>query len=191
MVVIFMISPELNLLRHANIARALTRILRSMPARGSADRLAPDELVAWQGFLRANARLVRRFDADLRSAHGLSGSAYDVLIQLGVTPRRRLRMTALAEAVLMSPSGISRLVDELEREGLVARERSEQDARSFEVALTRAGRARLKAANRTHLRQVRELFLDRLSDDQLLQLADIWASLDPALTVGNAASANQ
>src|SRR3954452_16472081 len=107
-----------------------------MQARGPADRLAPGELVAWQGFLRANARLTRLLDADLRSAHGLSGNAYDVLIQLGVAPRRRLRMTTLAEQVLMSPSGISRLVDELEREGLVARERNEQDARSFEVVLT-------------------------------------------------------
>jgi DNA-binding MarR family transcriptional regulator len=118
----------------------------------------------------------------------LSGNAYDVLIQLGIAPRRRLRMTTLAEHVLMSPSGISRLVDELERGGLVARERSEQDARSFEVVLTASGRARLKAANRTHLRRVREMFLDRLSDEQLGQLAVIWASLDPALVAGSAAS---
>jgi DNA-binding MarR family transcriptional regulator len=156
-----------------------------MPARGSTDKLTPDELVAWQGFLRANVRLERLFDAELRRAHGLSGNAYDALIQLAVAPRRRLRMTTLAQHVLMSPSGISRLVDELERDGLVERQRSEQDARSFEVALTASGRARLKAANRTHLRQVRTMFLDRLSDEQLAQLADIWASLDPMLVAGN------
>ena len=90
-----------------------------------------------------------------------------MLIQLGVAPRRRLRMTALAEQVLMSPSGVSRVVDGLEREGLVTRERSEDDARSFDVVLTPAGRTRLKAANRAHLERARELFLDRLSDAQL------------------------
>lgn len=165
------------------------RILRPMQARGPADKLTPSELVAWQGFLRANVRLARLLDADLQSAHGLSANAYDVLLQLGLAPRRRLRMTALAEQVLMSPSGISRLVDELEREGLVVRERSEHDARSFEVALTASGRARLKAANRTHLRRVRAMFLDHLSDAQLRQLADIWSSIDPMLVAGSAASA--
>src|SRR3954453_149549 len=157
------------------IARKLPRL----PSRGSADRLSPPELKAWQGFLRAGAQLDRALDADLRRSHGLSGSTYDVLIQLGVAPRRRLRMTALAEQVLMSPSGVSRLVDELEREHLVTRERHEDDARSYEVVLTPAGRARLKSANRAHLRRVRELFLDRLSEAQLAQLADIWVAVAP------------
>lgn len=157
-------------------------MLRPVKARGTADRLTDEELEAWQGFLRASTRLARLLDADLKRAHGISGSDYDVLIQLGVAPRRRLRMTSLAEQVLMSPSGISRLVDELEGEGLVVRERSEEDARSFEVALTPQGRARLKAANRTHLKRVREMLLGRLSDAQLKQLADIWRAADPALT---------
>lgn len=150
-----------------------------MPARGSADKLSPAELVAWQGFLRSSTRLGRQLDADLRRSDRLSGNDYDVLIQLGMAPRRRLRMTALAEQVLMSPSGVSRLVDELEREQLVARERHEDDARSYEVVLTPAGRARLKSANRAHLQRVRELFLDRLSDAQLEQLADIWDAVTP------------
>jgi DNA-binding MarR family transcriptional regulator len=153
-------------------------------SRGPADRLSPAELEAWQGLLRVNARLVRLLDADLQRSHGLSGNDYDVLIQLGLAPRRRLRMTALAEQVLMSPSGMTRLVDELERDGLVVRERREDDARSFDVVLTPAGRTRLRAANRTHLRRVRELFLDRLSDAQLEQLAEIWGALDPALVAG-------
>lgn len=148
-----------------------------MPSRGSADRLSPAELKAWQGFLRVHALLDRELDADLRRSHGLSGSTYDVLIQLGVAPRKRLRMTALSEQVLMSPSGVSRLVDGLERDGLVTRERSEDDARSFDVVLTPTGRARLKAANRAHLERARELFLDRLSDAQLQQLAEIWDAL--------------
>src|SRR5689334_2415770 len=98
-----------------------------MPARGSADQLSDAELAAWQGFLRSSARLGRVLDADLRRAHRMSGNDYDVLIQLGLAPRRRLRMSTLAEQVLLSPSGVSRLVDELEREGLVARERHGED----------------------------------------------------------------
>ena len=151
-----------------------------MPARGSADQLSPAELAAWQGFLRSSARLGRVLDADLKRAHRMSGNDYDVLIQLALAPRRRLRMSTLAEQVLLSPSGVSRLVDQLEREGLVARERHGDDARSFEVVLTPAGRTRLKAANRTHLEGVRKRFLDRLSDAQLQQLAEIWAAVDPA-----------
>ena len=150
-----------------------------MPTRGSADKLSPAELVAWQGFLRSSTRITRQIDADLRRSARLSGNDYDVLIQLGMAPRRRLRMTALAEQVLMSPSGVSRLVDELDREGLVVRERHEDDARSYEVVLTPAGRARLKTANRAHLQRVRELFLDRLSEAQLAQLADIWSAVAP------------
>ena len=107
----------------------------------------------------------------------MSGNDYDVLIQLGLAPHRRLRLTTLAEQVLMSASGVSRLVDELERQGLVARERREDDARSVDIILTPTGRTRLRAANRTHLKRVRELFLDRLSDAQLQALADAWESV--------------
>jgi DNA-binding MarR family transcriptional regulator len=145
--------------------------------RGSAARLSPTELRAWQGFLRTAARLERVLDADLKGAHGLSGNDYDVLIQLGLAPLRRLRLTTLAEQVLMSASGVSRLVDELESQGLVARERREDDARSFDIVLTPTGRTRLRAANRAHLKRVRELFLDRLSDAQLQALADAWESV--------------
>ena len=152
-----------------------------MPPRGSPNTLSPAELAAWQGLLRTNAQLLRLLDANLKRSHHLSGSEYDVLIQLGLAPRRRLRLTTLAEEVLMSPSGVSRVVDELARQGLVARERREDDARSFDAVLTPTGRARLKAANRTHLQQVRELFLDRLSDVQLRQLTEIWNAVGPGI----------
>ncbi len=151
-----------------------------MPRRGSPDRLSEEELRAWQGFLRTGARLDRALDVDLQRTHQLSGNDYDVLIQLGTAPGRRLPMTTLAEQVLMSPSGISRLVDALERRDLVVRERREDDARSFDVVLTSSGRTRLRKANRAHLERVRALFLDRLSDTQLRQLAAAWSAVDPA-----------
>lgn len=156
-----------------------------MRTRGTADRLSPAELGAWQGLLRAGARLDRLLDADLKRLHGLSASDYDVLIQLGMAPQRRLRMTALADQVLMSPSGVSRLVDDLEGEGLVVREQHKDDARSFEVVLTPAGRTRLRAANRSHLQRARELFLDQLSDGQLHQLVEVWNAVDPTLVTGD------
>lgn len=170
--------------KHITNRRPIPPMLSPVPTRGSDNRLSPAELAAWQGFLRANARIGRLLDADLERSHQLSDSKYDVLLQLGLASQRRLRMTALAEEVLMSPSGVSRIVDELAREGLVARERREDDARSCDVVLTPIGRTRLKAANRTHLQRIREQFLDRLSDTQLQQLAQIWNAIDPTLITG-------
>ena len=152
-----------------------------MGTRGSADRFSPAELRAWQGLLRVTTPTLRALDTDLKREHNLSESKYDVLIQLGLSARGGLRMNQLAEQVLMSPSGLSRMVDELERDGLVARERHALAARSYTVSLTSTGKTRLRAANRTHVRGVRELLLDRLSDQQLDQLAAIWAPVNPAL----------
>src|SRR5687768_9300219 len=85
------------------------------------DELAENELAAWRGFLEAHARLVRELDAELLREHSLSLSSYDVLVQLAHSPDRRLRMSELAESVLLTPSGLTRLVDRLCREGLVER----------------------------------------------------------------------
>lgn len=145
--------------------------------------LSRDELAAWQGLLRANAYLLRELDKDLRR-YQLSLSSHDVLLQLVLAPRRRLQMTALAEAVLLSPSGLSRLVDQLEHEGLVVREQREDDARSYDVVLSAQGRSRLKAANTAHLRLIRELFIDHLSYDQITQLVAIWNAVDPRFIAG-------
>jgi DNA-binding MarR family transcriptional regulator len=102
-----------------------------------------------------------------------------VLLQLAIAPRGRLRMTALADAVLLSPSGLTRLVDQLEREGLVVRERREDDARSYDAVLSSKGRKLAKAATKANLRRVRELFIDRLSEAQITQLIAIWTAVDP------------
>jgi DNA-binding MarR family transcriptional regulator len=155
-----------------------------MARRGSPSTLSDDELAAWQGLLRANVQLLRALDADLRRSHRLGHSEYDVLIQLGLAPGRSLRMSELAKAVLMSHNGLSRIVAQLERDGLVARERDPQDGRAVHVTLTPEGRTTLRAANRTHLARVRELFLDRLADEQLVQLRAIWDAVDPALVAG-------
>jgi DNA-binding MarR family transcriptional regulator len=147
--------------------------------------LSRDELAAWQGMLRANAHFLRDLDSDLQRSHRLSGSSYDVLLQLALAPRHRLRMTVLADAVLFSPSGVGRLVDRLEREGLVVRERREDDARSFDAVLSPDGLRLVKKASRTHGQRIRELFLDRLSQAQIMQLIDIWNAIDPRFITAN------
>lgn len=155
-----------------------------MADRGTPDRLSDDELAAWQGFLRANVQLMRTLDADLQRSHQLPHSSYDVLIQLGLAPGRSLRMSTLAAEVLMSHNGLSRVVAQLEADGLVVRERRSQDARVVDAVLTPLGRKVLRSANSAHLTRVRELFLDRLSTEQLRQLRAIWNAVDPALVAG-------
>jgi DNA-binding MarR family transcriptional regulator len=157
-----------------------------VPQRGSASRLSEDELAAWQGLLRANAQLQRELDADLKRSHQLSGSDYDVLIQLGVAPGKRLRMSELADDVLMSHNGLTRIVAQLEARGLVTRERDAHDRRAVHVSLTASGREVLRSANQAHLSRVRALFLDRLTDEQLRQLRAIWDAVDPVLVAGRA-----
>lgn len=137
--------------------------------------LTDDQQAAWEGFLRVHATLLRRLDGELQLAEGLPLSSYDVLLQLARTPDRRLRMSELAEAVLLSPSGVTRLVDRLERQGLVARMRAGDDARSAYATLTHRGRHRLRKATLSHLAAVRHHFLDTLSDGECRLLAVVWA----------------
>jgi DNA-binding MarR family transcriptional regulator len=143
--------------------------------RGTAgELLTPLELAAWRGMLSAHAAVVRRLDADLRERHGISLTAYEVLMLVGDAPRRRMRVSELSGATLLSVSGASRLVDRLVREGLVTKEPCEDDGRGAEVALTPMGRGRLRAARASHLAGVRSEFLGRYSDEELIDLARAW-----------------
>ena len=102
-------------------------------------KLTDDQLAAWSGFLMGHAQIVRALDAELEREHGLPLSSYDVLIQLSLVPDRRLRMFELADAIVLSRSGLTRLVDRLERAGLVERERGEADPRQMYARLTDRG----------------------------------------------------
>ncbi len=134
---------------------------------------------AWRGFLRAHAAVVRALEADLQSEHDLPLASYDVLVQLSESPDRRLRMTELADRVLLSRSGLTRLADRLEREGLLTREPCPSDARGTLAVLTDAGLERLRRAWPTHLRGVRHHVLDRLTSTEVDQLAALMAKLVP------------
>jgi DNA-binding MarR family transcriptional regulator len=139
--------------------------------------LSDQQLAAWRLFLRAHARVIRRLEADLMAQHQLPLGSYDVLVQLVEAPDRRLRMSELAERVLLSRSGLTRLVDRMEREGLVRREPCEDDARGLYTVLTDAGYARLRGASGTHLRGVLEHGTGRLDDAEAHELADLLARI--------------
>lgn len=123
-------------------------------------------LGAWRAFLQAHARLLRRLDEELQAAHGLSLAEYDALLQLVNAPERRLRMSVLADRVLLSRSGITRMVDRLVADGMIERFACATDARGSMAAITPLGVSRLRAASRTHLDGVRRYFLDVVSLDE-------------------------
>src|SRR4051795_12838105 len=138
------------------------------------------ELDAWRGFLRTYATLVHELDEELTERHGLPLSSYDVLVQLDEAPDGMLRMSHLADAVLLSRSGLSRLVSRLESQGLIERRECENDARGAFAAITDAGREKLGEARATHRAGVNERFLGRLGERELRQLARVWSRLlDP------------
>jgi DNA-binding MarR family transcriptional regulator len=115
---------------------------------------------AWRAFLQAHARITRRLDEELQAAHGLSLAEYDALLQIAHAPGHRVRMNVLANRVVLSRSGITRLVDRLEADGSVERIACSSDARGQEAVLTPAGLERLRTAAGTHLDGVRRYFLE-------------------------------
>jgi DNA-binding MarR family transcriptional regulator len=139
--------------------------------------LSEQELRAWSGFLTTHARLVRGLDEELRAAHGMPLGTFDVLIQLSLAPGARLRMRELADAIVLSRSGLTRLVDRLVRDGLVKRERCGEDGRGAWAVLTPAGKRALDEATPTHLDGVRRHFLAALDEEDQARLGDVWARI--------------
>jgi DNA-binding MarR family transcriptional regulator len=133
--------------------------------------LSDAELRAWQALLHAHHQFIRQLDTELQAEHGLPLNAYDVLLRLARAPDRQLRMTELATRVMLSPSGLTRVVDRLVADGLVERHRFDGDARVMLACLTDHGRQVLRRAARTHLRGIREHFTGRLTEEQLHTVA--------------------
>lgn len=129
------------------------------------------EMAAWRNFLTAYRRVIDRLGAELRDHEDLPMSWYDVLVQLSEAPGGALRMLDLADAVLLSKSGLSRLVDRMEGAGLVRRETCAGDGRGVLAVLTDAGLARLEQAAPTHVHGVRRHFIDVLDRDETAVLA--------------------
>jgi DNA-binding MarR family transcriptional regulator len=135
------------------------------------------QLEGWVAFLRAHAAITRELSAQLQREHGLTLNDYEVLLHLSYAEDQRLRRVDLAQSVLLTASGITRLLDGLERAGFVCKDSCTSDARVSYAKLTDAGHAKLKDAAETHLRGIDELFLSRYSGSELATLAELLTRL--------------
>ena len=134
-------------------------------------RLRDDEMRAWQALLHTYHDVIRTLDRELRAEHDLTLASYDVLVRLARAPGRSLRMTELAERVLITPSGVTRMVDGLVARGLVRRRPAPDDGRVTLASLTAAGLGVVRAAAQVHLRGIKEHFTGKLSRPQLHAIA--------------------
>ena len=137
------------------------------------------EVQAWLGLLHAHARLTKDLDAELTAAHGVSLSDYEVLWRVNAAPDGRMRMTELAETVLLSPSGLSRLVDRMCQERLLERVACPGDGRAINATITELGRDRLAAAQATHIDGIRRCFLGHFTPLEIEQMAGFWTRIAP------------
>jgi DNA-binding MarR family transcriptional regulator len=146
------------------------------------DAPAPDpadwRVAVWRSFLRAHAVVTTDLERDLDADAAMPLAWYDVLLTLAQAPDRRLRMAQLADRVLLSRSGLTRLIDRLEREQLVRREPSPDDARGTYTVLTAAGLHRLREAVPAHLASVQRHWLSHFTDDELVVLGRLMARID-------------
>lgn len=148
------------------------------PAAAEADAgLTAAELDAWRGLLRVHASLMKELDAELEAAHRLPLTSYEVLLHLAEAPDRRMRMCDLADSVLLSRSGMSRLVDRLERDGLLERAACSADARGSFAVITEAGLELLASARPTHHEGIRRRFLSHFEADDLARMTEYWQRL--------------
>ncbi|MFA4929309.1 MAG: MarR family transcriptional regulator [Patulibacter sp.] len=153
--------------------------------RSTPELLNRQELAAWRGMLRTYTLLQRELETRLEARDGLQNSSYEVLMHLSDAPEGRMRLSDLAALAILSRSGLTRLIDRLEREGHVERERCPEDARGYFAVLTDEGRARVDAARGEYLQDVRTLFLEQMTSEERDVLGSVWArvlaELEPGL----------
>jgi len=142
-----------------------------------ATEVRTDKLESWRLFLRTHSTITRRLDADLIAAHGLTLRDYEVLIYLSWAPDFKMRPSDLTDMVILTRSGVTRLLAGLEEAGLVRRDACPADRRVIYATLTEEGQRRLAEARPTHLRGVAELFTERFDDEELETLRRLLANL--------------
>ena len=138
-----------------------------------------DGVAAWSALLRAHAAVVRRLEQHLDDTKGLPLSWYDVLLELGHAPDRRLRMQELGERAVLSRTRVSRVVDALVAAGFVERRPDPGDGRVTYAVLTPAGRSRMRKAAPAYLQGIDDEFTDRLSPTELEALRTACERLIP------------
>jgi DNA-binding MarR family transcriptional regulator len=145
-------------------------------------------IAAWARLLKAHASATRELNAQLQSEHGLTLNDYECLLVLSHAERGAMRRIDLAGELLLTPSGITRLLDGLQAAGFVCNHACESDARVKYAQLTDAGREKLDEASRSHLAAVGELFEQRFSEDELATLGDLLGRLPGAGGDGDSCS---
>jgi DNA-binding MarR family transcriptional regulator len=158
-----------------------THISETVPA-----RLPGEQEAAWVGFLVAHVEIMRGLDAGLAESFGLSVSALEVLARIVGQDDGRMRMSELAQGALLSPSRVSRLVDQLQSRGLVRRTSCPSDSRGVFAEITPEGRALSARALEWHWQEVRERFFSRLDEHQVAELGAIWQAILGGPPEGNA-----
>lgn len=144
----------------------------------SSQVLSSQALAAWVAYLRGHAALTRTLNAQLVSEHGLTINDYEVLLRLSRAPERRLKRVELAQSVLLTPSGITRLLDGLQAAGWVEKAFCATDARVTYAVLTDAGSRKLAEAAESHVVDIDRLFAGRFDDAELETLAGLLSRLD-------------
>jgi DNA-binding MarR family transcriptional regulator len=137
--------------------------------------LTTDEQRSWRAFLRGTHKLFDHLESELRTAHGLSGDDYEVLVALSEGPPEGIRMSVLAENALMSRSRLTYTVDRMERDGLLERVACPEDGRGLRAALTRKGQKLLETAAVTHVEGVRRWLLDVLTEREFNTVGTAFA----------------
>jgi DNA-binding MarR family transcriptional regulator len=145
-----------------------------VPAQASFESI---EVRAFVNFLRAHSAVTRQLDRELVTDHGLTINDYEVLLHLSRSPNRMMRRVDLAKRVVLTPSGITRLLHGLQLSGLVCKESCESDARVVYAKLTDKGAERLERASEMHLESIRELFFERFAPEELTVLAALLGRL--------------
>jgi DNA-binding MarR family transcriptional regulator len=135
---------------------------------------------AWKAFLRAQSGVLATLEDELQRERGLSLTAYEVLLHLSRAPAGALRMQELAHRAVLSKSGLTRLIDRMEKAGSVTRRACPSDRRGTFAVITEAGREMQALAAPIHLRGVREHFASRLSDQDALAIRAALSKLIPA-----------
>ena len=169
-------------LKNGSVARdaeaPASGVRRDTPRGASPSRpLNRAERAAWLGLLSTHLRLLRTLDTELVAAERMPMSSFEVLLTLAEAPGSRLRMKDIAASLLISRSGLTRIVDDLERQGFVERRKCPTDARGFDAVLTDAGTKAYRRARKVHLTNLRREFLDKLTEEQLTALSQIWRSV--------------
>jgi DNA-binding MarR family transcriptional regulator len=151
---------------------------RTATARTHTPLLTDEERDAWTGFLQAHAAITRALDDDLREHHGLAYNSFEVLARLACADDQRLRMAELADQLVFTRSGVTRLIERLEHDGYVERCDAQDDARGVYALLTDEGFEAFEAATETHVSLLRDLYVGKLESGELARLNRLWERLE-------------